>query len=92
MSNIWTSNDCGKVERAYALLISQYLLRCCLIAFFSGVELREEGGVRHLAVNLDVEFGHQLQYVRVLAELSHAPVNRCALLASNILGLECPGY
>jgi hypothetical protein len=24
--------------------------------------------------------------------LSHAPVNRCALLASNILGLECPGY
>jgi hypothetical protein len=69
MSNVRTSNDCGEVEGAHALLISQYLLRSGLIAILGGVEFGEEGGARHLAVKVDVEFGCQLQYIRVLAEL-----------------------
>jgi hypothetical protein len=68
MSNVWTSNNCSEVEGAHVLLISQYLLCSSLIAILSGVEFREEGGVRHLAIKADVEFGYQLQYIRVLVE------------------------
>jgi hypothetical protein len=42
------------------LLISQYLLCSSLIAILSGVEFREEGDVRHLAIKANMEFGYQL--------------------------------